>query len=73
MTVGELIEQLRQCPQDMPVVVNGMEDGFDDVVVSPTRERCILDARNTDLYLGRHARCAPDDLAATTVVLLDSR
>lgn len=73
MTVFELIEQLRACPMDMTVVVQGQEDGFDDVVVSPRRERCILDARRTDLYLGRHARCAPDDLAASTVVLLESR
>lgn len=28
-TVGELIQVLRQFPEDMPIVVDGLESGFD--------------------------------------------
>ena len=30
MTVAELVEQLRQLPDDLRVVVNGYEEGYDD-------------------------------------------
>lgn len=32
MTVAELIEQLKKCPADARVVVEGYEDGFDDLI-----------------------------------------
>lgn len=28
-TVGELIQLLRQFPEDMPIVVDGLESGYD--------------------------------------------
>ena len=31
MTVGQLIPVLQSYPQDMRVVVNGYEDGYDDL------------------------------------------
>ena len=31
MTVSELIELLRECPASLRVVVNGYEDGYDDL------------------------------------------
>ena len=37
MTVGELIEHLSQYPSELRVVVNGYEDGFDDVVAERIR------------------------------------
>lgn len=32
MTVQELIEQLRALPSEMPVLVEGYETGYDDIV-----------------------------------------
>ena len=31
-TVAELIKELEQFPQDLPVLVNGYEDGFENIV-----------------------------------------
>ena len=31
MNVSELIELLKQCPADLRVVVNGYEEGYDDL------------------------------------------
>ena len=55
MNVCELIEVLSQYPDDTRVVVNGYEDGYDDL--SPeliSAIELVLNA-NTDWYVGRHA------------------
>ena len=54
MTVQELIRVLRTYPADMRVVVNGYEDGFDDV--SPERIAVVEVQLNCGLedWQGRH-------------------
>ena len=58
MTVGELIEHLSQYPSDLRVVVNGYEDGFDDV--APERIRVLNIELDTggDWFYGRHGSIA---------------
>ena len=48
MTVGELIEHLAEYPSGMRVVVNGYEDGFDDVAAERIR------VLNIELNTGGH-------------------
>ena len=48
MTTGELIRLLAQYPPDMRVVVNGYEDGYDDL--SPTQVSTVKITLNT----GKH-------------------
>lgn len=55
MTVKELVELLGKYPNDLRVVVNGYEDGFDDL--SPERISVIkiqLDTQNHD-WEGQHS------------------
>ncbi len=54
MTVNELIELLATYPGDLRVVVNGYEDGFDDL--SPDRLSIVKIALNTgtESYVGKH-------------------
>ena len=48
MTVGQLVELLQSYPPDMRVVVNGYENGYDDL--SPERVSVVRIALNT----GKH-------------------
>ena len=48
MTVKELVEHLGKYPDDLRVVVNGYEDGFDDV--SPERISVIKIQLDTQTY-----------------------
>ena len=48
MTVKELVEHLGKYPDDLRVVVNGYEDGFDDV--SPERISVIKIQLDTQIY-----------------------
>ena len=48
MTVGQLIRVLQSYPQDMRVVVDGYEDGYDDL--SPKQISAVRIALNT----GKH-------------------
>ena len=55
MTVKELVEFLEKYPNDLRVVVNGYEDGFDDV--SPERiavRKIQLDTQTYD-WEGQHS------------------
>ena len=54
MTVGQLVEILRCYPQDIRVVVNGYEDGYDDL--SPEQVSAVRIALNTGKHdwEGRH-------------------
>lgn len=58
MTVGELIEHLGQYPSELRVVVDGYEDGFDDL--SPKRIRVVNIELNTggEWFYGRHGSVA---------------
>ena len=48
MTVKELVELLGKYPNDLRVVVNGYEDGFDDL--SPERISVIKIQLDTQIY-----------------------
>ena len=48
MTVKELMEFLEKYPDDLRVVVNGYEDGYDDI--SPER----ISTRKIELDAGKH-------------------
>ena len=54
MTVGQLVELLQGYPQDIRVVVNGYEDGYDDL--SPEQVSAVRIALNTGKHdwEGRH-------------------
>ena len=50
MNVSELIKLLQQCPAGLRVVVNGYEDGYDDL--SPER----ISVAKISLNTGKHPR-----------------
>ena len=54
MNVGELIRILQTHPQDLRVVVDGYEDGYDDL--SPGQLRLVKISLNTGdrEYVGKH-------------------
>ena len=54
MTVQDLIRILRTYPADMPVVVNGYEDGFDDVSPEGIAVVKVQLNRGTKDWQGRH-------------------
>ena len=60
MTVQELIELLATYPGDLRVVVNGYEDGFDDL--SPDKLSIVRIALNTgtESYVGKHGYLYPE-------------
>ena len=60
MTVQELIELLATYPGDLRVVVNGYEDGFDDL--SPDRLSIVKIALNTGTqsWVGKHGYWFPE-------------
>ena len=80
MTVQELIRVLRTYPVDMRVVVNGYEDGFDDV--SPERIAVVKVQLNRGMkdWQGRHMEPAAqteempggDDLVDALAILRES-
>ena len=54
MTVGQLTRLLQNYPQDMRVVVDGYEDGYDDL--TPKKLRMVKISLNTGSreYVGTH-------------------
>ena len=54
MTVGQLTRLLQNYPQDMRVVVDGYEDGYDDL--TPKKLRMVKISLNTGTreYVGAH-------------------
>ena len=54
MTVGELIQLLQRHPPDIRVVVDGYEDGYDDL--TPEQLSVVTIALNTGTreYVGKH-------------------
>jgi len=75
MTVVELIERLRELPQDMPVVVKGYEGGYDDpniVRTGMTPDRNWQDGKKPNCYFGRHGTLFQsnelDDIVACVLI-----
>jgi hypothetical protein len=52
MTVAELIDKLRGCPQDMPVVVKAYCSGYNDICIS--EEWIHLRQRPYSTYYGNY-------------------
>ena len=68
MTVEELVQVLQDYPADMPVVVDGYEEGYDDLeqdLISVKEIR--LDVDN-EWWEGRHRDSWDDRTEGTTVV-----
>lgn len=55
MNVRELIEVLNQYPNDTRAVVNGYEDGYDDLSPELVSAIELMLNANTDWYVCRHA------------------
>ena len=76
MNVQDLIELLRTHPADLRVVVNGYEDGYDDL--SPEQVSLVRIALNTGKHRweGKHGdpdgltRSAPDDTEVVEALVL---
>ena len=54
MTVGQLTRLLQNYPQDMRVVVDGYEDGYDDLTPKKLRMVKISLKTGTREYVGAH-------------------
>ena len=54
MTIGELIQLLESYPPDMRVVVNGYEEGYDDLLPEQISVARILLNTRTHSWQGRH-------------------
>jgi len=60
MTIAELIEKLKEYPQDLRVVVRGYEGGVDDVTYFEEME--IYLNYNTSWFYGKHEEATPYDI-----------
>lgn len=71
MTVSQLIEVLQTHPGDLRVVVNGYEEGFDDL--SPDHVSLVRIALNTGVedWQGQHGEADenPSDAASTVTTV----
>ena len=71
MTVSQLIEVLKTHPRDLRVVINGYEEGYDDL--SPDQISIVRIALNTgvDDWMGQHGEAdhvsAGSEASETTV------
>ena len=66
MTAKELIEFLESYPPDLRVVVQGYEDGFDDVSSERVKVVRIQLNRGTKSWEGRHREVSPQKKDAST-------
>ena len=72
MTVKELVELLEKYPDNLRVVVNGYEDGFDDI--SPERistRKIQLDAGTHD-WEGQHNDPIPENESTDDVKIVEA-
>ena len=71
MTVSELIKALAEYPPDLRVVVDGYEDGYDDLTEEKTSLVKITLNTGTADWMGQHgdASYLPSDAVATTEVV----
>ncbi|MFZ4816827.1 MAG: hypothetical protein ACOYL5_19990 [Phototrophicaceae bacterium] len=68
LTVRQLIEQLQAYPQDLPVVVQSYEDGYDPVTA--LNELMIAPTPNREWYIGVYEKA---DGTGQQVLLISSR
>ena len=71
MTVAELIETLKRFTPGMRVVVQGYEDGYDDI--ASVRPISIKPGAHQEWYYGRHGDATQEQDGAEQAVLLFSR
>ena len=72
MTVKELVELLEKYPDNLRVVVNGYEDGYDDILterISTTKIE--LDAGKHD-WEGQHGGAFPEDESTEDTKIVDA-
>lgn len=69
-TVQDLIRILSRYPSDLRVVVEGYEDGYDDLDPSDIRRIEIILNKNTYWWSGRHECVWRDDTGAVPALLL---
>lgn len=67
MTVNELVELLRSFPGDLQVVVNGYEEGYDDL--TPEQITRIKIALNTGKHHWEGAHGHPDDAKGKAAIV----
>ncbi len=70
MTTTELIEELKKYPADMRVVVDGYEDGLDDVV--KVEELLLKLNHYPEWYYGEHEKSV-DENGVKTIYLKGNR
>lgn len=70
MTVQDLIRILSRYPSDLRVVVEGYEDGVDDLGPGLIREIEIILDKNTDWWSGKHERAWRGDAGTVPALLL---
>lgn len=58
MKVAELIERLQAYPQDARIVVQGYEDGYDDISI--IKQVTIQPASDPEWYYGRYEKANRD-------------
>jgi len=68
MTVSELIEKLKQMPQDALVVAEGYEDGYD--TIKSVYEITLADVKKKEWYIGIYKTLRTDTENAFKAVLL---
>jgi hypothetical protein len=76
MTVAELLEELKKLPQDMLVMVQGYEGGYDNAEVQNNGSVLLNDnwdgQEKLSWYNGRHGECyraeAGDELTPCVVI-----
>ena len=61
MTVTDLIRVLETCPPDLRVMVQGYEDGVDDLEPDCVLTRDVLLNVNEGWYYGRHEEASEGD------------
>ena len=72
MTVKELMKFLEKYPDDLRVVVNGSEDGYDDILPERILTRKIqLDAGKHD-WEGQHGDSFHDDESADDAKIVEA-
>ncbi|MBF0155542.1 MAG: hypothetical protein HQL64_17550 [Magnetococcales bacterium] len=71
ITVAELMERLKEFDSDLPVVVAGYEEGYNDISsVAPVR---IIPETDTRWYCGAHRETDPGDKMTVTALLLSGK
>ena len=70
LTVKELIELLRNCPADLPVVVDSYEDGVDPITGVKTVQ--VVDYPNRQSYYGMYEEVDKNDATSKPALKLFS-